>query len=56
MLLIKDINLLTSNYKYDFLTTLSNIELVLNSLDELQLMFKDYLLDTIYETDRSYLA
>lgn len=55
MLTVKDINLVTSDYKYDFLNTLTNIELVLNNLDELQLMFKDYLLDTIYETDNSYL-
>lgn len=55
MLKVKDINLLTSNYKYDFLGTLTNTELVLNSLDELQLMFKDYLLYTIYRTDNSYL-
>lgn len=56
MLKVKDINLLTSDYKYNFLNTLTNIELVINNLDELQLMFKNYLLDTIYETDSSYLS
>lgn len=45
MLKVTDINLLTSEYKYEFLNTLSNLELVLNTLDELQLIFKNYLRD-----------
>ena len=55
MLKVKDINLLTSSYKYEFLDTLSNLELVLNTLDELRLMFYDYLINKTYELDNSYL-